>query len=197
MGDTIDSSAMLSALKFGFNACFGNNFENNSFQVTQKDIDRITDRSRGIVALTQKTQSREENSKDNCTSNNSEKWNEVNQIEESSPSKSRSRGSSRIPSKTSTEANLNENAQVSALDFDETIELTKIRHFEGNEWTTAKNASLSDISAAWIATKKRQRPSRYETQHVTNVGKTNVLKINNYDLTSGEPSVYGRELGGS
>ena len=195
--DTIDSSAMLSALKFGFNACFGNNFENNSFQVTQKDIDRITDRSRGIVALTQKTQSREENSKDNCTSNNSEKWNEVNQIEESSPSKSRSRGSSRISSKTSTEAYLDESAQVSALDFDETIELTKIRHFEGNEWATAKTASLSDISAAWIATKKRQRTSRYETQHVTNVGKTNVLKINNYDLTSGEPSVYGRELGGS
>ena len=191
--DTVDSSTMMSALKFGFNACFGNNFEDNSFRVTQRDIDKITDRSRGISTLTQSwEEEKEEREKERISSmsKNRSKKGKSAKKSVSSPSKKlsdKSGGGSDV-------GHLDEGVQLSALDFDETIELKKIRQFEGKEWEAAKNASLSDISVAWITNEKRQRTSRFETQHVTNVGKTNVLKANNYDLTGGEPSVYGREL---
>ena len=84
---------------------------------------------------------------------------------------------------------------MSALDYDEQEEFVDIRVFEGQDFAVVpKSVSLGDISEEWAVHTKRQRVSRFEEQHVVNVGKTNVLKINNYGLSSGEPSVYEREL---
>lgn len=57
-----------------------------------------------------------------------------------------------------------------------------------------KVASYADISKEWEIHSKRERQSRYTQEEVVNVGTVNVLKINNYTLSKGEPSVHEREL---
>lgn len=60
--------------------------------------------------------------------------------------------------------------------------------------------TLGDISSLWIIQQgeteqrsRRERQSRLEHVHVTNVGLVSVLKANNYTLEDGEPSVFDAE----
>lgn len=75
--------------------------------------------------------------------------------------------------------------------FEENVPMVNIRIFEGDE--IKKVTSIADISREWVERSQRDRKARVVTQYVTGVGKINVLKMNQYTLKDGEPSIYERE----
>jgi hypothetical protein len=76
----------------------------------------------------------------------------------------------------------------------------------GLEESQNKKESLSirSIASAWAKEKPtmvsqrsiRQKQTRTETVHMTGVGKIQVLKVNQYSIEEGEPSVFKREMKG-
>lgn len=79
--------------------------------------------------------------------------------------------------------------------FQEDAPLMALREFEGELLQSKKCVTLADISKEWIkdSTEKRVSKSRFDVVRVSNVGSVNVLKLNNYSLADGEPSVYELE----
>eukprot|EP01035_Chromulina_nebulosa_P018788 gene18788-24555_t len=178
VNDEVDKSTLLSALKFGFNSCFGMN--SKEIEITDDDIDAIIDRTRGLTSpdnLKLPTTSNDtlvDDISDDITSVDSN--NKINPINRSTNK-------------------LLEQAETSLLDFDESAPLTNLRLFEGEKYEEIKRPRTSDISTDWIIgdNKPREKKSRLSTEYIKNVGHINILNLNQYSLNDGEPSVFERE----
>jgi len=162
----VDISTVLSALKFGWNACFGADNDGGeecepSF-MSDETVDAIIDRTR--------------------LSNSSLMLDELSNDDASSKRQL---------------VGLQEGQEQSASRFEEAAPLVSIRNFEGEVVAREKKAvRMSDISSQWIIDnpgQKRERESRLEQVHVQDIGLVSVLKLNNYSLEQGEPSVFEKE----
>jgi hypothetical protein len=176
--DNVDTSTIMSALKFGFNACFGASSADGDAaaqEITDADLEAILDRSRCSASY---TTGRGKGGDDAPSAASS--------AEESKPTQAAAvLGRSNL---------LQEGLECSVADFEESAPLVNLRRLEGEDFSKEKISSLSDISSAWAEEQKRVRKSRMVQQHVVGVGMVNVLTSNMYDLEHGEPSVFEKEL---
>lgn len=172
----VEESTLMSALKFGWNSCLGSTGNSNTnFEISDSDIDALIDRNRGL----------------------------------DSDSTADGSNSQQVAQSFSFTSALKEGQQVSALEYEENAPFLDLRQFEGAQYErtnstgvggNAETKRLSDISTMWQQERpltKRVSISRAEQVHVAGVGKVNVLKVNNYSLDEGEPSVYEREANGT
>ena len=170
----VDISTVMSALKFGWNACFGADNDFNDAEeyaasyMSDEAVDSIIDRTR--------------------LSNSSL----------SGVLTDEGGGGGRASSRTRQLVGLQEDQEQSASFFEEAAPLVSIRSFEGEVFSReSKEVTMSDISSQWIIDKPpgqmRERESRLEQVLVRDVGLVSVLKINNYSLEQGEPSVFEKE----
>jgi len=90
-----------------------------------------------------------------------------------------------------------ENQEMTVEEFDENIPFVNTHELDGELLRpNRKYVTLGDISKQWAVEGKRVSTSRYDTVKVKNVGEVHVLKLNNYSLNQGEPSVFEREAKG-
>ena len=59
-----------------------------------------------------------------------------------------------------------ENAEQSLTTFDDTVALTKLRYFEGEDIKKVKSSTLSDISSMYTQEMKRERVSTVTHQDI-------------------------------
>lgn len=197
-------SVMMSAPKFGWNACFkANGGDNSTLEISDQDLDAIIDRNRGVVSEIKPTAVVKSESIDMTVV-----------IPTSSLTQTMSTAS--------TGSNLLfENQECSVDTFEESAPLLDLRTFEGEKYVKdAKSGRLSDIGEEWSQymqeqkrkrleaeaaalkaanskkVKKRDRVSRTNEVFVEDVGMVKILKSNDYDLLKGEPSVFEREMKG-
>jgi hypothetical protein len=178
--DTTDMSTMMSALKFGFSSLFSSDQGEGREEelISDAQVDAIIDRTRGFGLVD--------------------------------------------PPPLSISNSLHENQQHSLSSFQDhlAIPLVDLRYI-GGEYVERGNSTrpstddhsslpemtrqvssasdseltLRGIAAEWEGM-KRDRKQRTEIVRVKNVGEVRVLKINNYTLLGGEPSVFDREIRG-
>ena len=166
--EQIDSSTLLSTLKFGWNACFDPTSGNQEPEVTVKDLEVIIDRTiRTTDAASTIDDPSINNDNDVISNENTENC----------------------------KGKLKVNQESSVADFDESVPFISLRTLDGETILRdrSKDLYLSDISTAWLVEGKRKSQTRFEEVKVGQVGMVNVLKINNYSLEEGEPSVFERE----
>jgi hypothetical protein len=153
LDESEDSDKLMSTLRFGCNAVFGQNADKKHALPTDEDIETITDRSR---------------------------------TEDFSDGK------------------LKGGADSTAKEFDATTEFTATTDFGGVDFKKlreehGKKTKVKDIGQITELWKKRQRKNRIKMVEGTGSGYGSlvpVLALNDYDLESGEQSVFDRELKG-
>jgi hypothetical protein len=164
---------MMSALKFGWNACFSASKAGKS-GVSDADLDAIIDRTRGITtSATLPVKS--ELAKSNNDGNSNNPKNDGNSSSVSSiittstdgaiaPSTITALTSSTISTSaaqliatstasvasTSASSQLQEGLENTVADFDESVPFTNIRLFEGECLQTVAKSTMGDISKSWI-----------------------------------------------
>jgi hypothetical protein len=98
-----------------------------------------------------------------------------------------------------------EDQETSLADFEVDLPLTEVRFLSGEYISKEKRApsTLTEIAREWAEIRsddngkpKRVSSARTEMVQVKGVGAVSVLKLNNYSLQGGEPSVMERELKG-
>ena len=189
--DELDVSTVMSALKFGWNACFGasgsgDDNDSSNAEISDEALDAIIDRTRSSTsAVPQLVITQLQNNQ---------------QSESSYSSQQQTSAATANTTATATVSLLQEGQQTSVTQFEEAAPLVDLRYFEGSVMGKQQQtiATMGDISTQWIIQKRenfgRERQSRLEQIHVKNVGMVSVLKANNYTLEDGEPSVYDKEF---
>jgi SWI/SNF-related matrix-associated actin-dependent regulator of chromatin subfamily A member 5 len=152
LDESEDSDKLMSTLRFGCNAVFGQNSDKHALP-TDQDIETITDRSR---------------------------------------------------TEDFSDGNLKGGADATAKEFDATTEFTATTDFGGVDFKKlrdehGKKTKPKDIGQITELWKKRQRKNRIKMVEGTGSGYGSlvpVLAMNDYDLETGEKSVFDRELKG-
>ena len=147
--EELDGGKLLSTLRFGCNAVFGEDKE-EMLLPSDKDIDIITDRERS----------------------------------EDFSSGSLQGGTLSNAGDFDATAVFSETAKFGGIDF---IELRK-------KYEKEKPTDMSDISDRWAKRKKKQRIQMIKAKNSGWGGAVPVLNVNNYELATGELSVFEREL---
>ena len=169
-----DESEVFTALKFGWNAIFSGEGGKDSTDTekffSEEDLDRIIDRTRGLDENGKLLSSA---GKEKLGANGEKEAAEVDQ----------------------------DNVQVNIEEFDETTPLYDIRAIEGE---IAKNVEViltskekrlkrEGINERNLESGPRTKRSRLIQEYNEELGMIDVLRVNNYSLEEGEPSVYERE----
>lgn len=176
----VDISTIMSALKFGWNACFGADNDVHDEDADQCAASYLSDET--VDAIIDRTRLSNSSLSGELTDEGGE-------------------GGGMASSSARQLVGLQEGQEQSASGFEEAAPLVSIRSFEGEHFSRErKEVTMSDVSSQWIIDKlpgqggqRRERESRLEQVHVKDVGLVSVLKLNNYSLEQGEPSVFEKE----
>ena len=156
----VSKGELLATLKFGCDAVFGGDNENQNTLPTDHDIEVITDRSRSETFSDGKLKG----------------------------------GVTDTASEFKADANFTSTTKLGGIDFKE------VRDKHKKEQTKDAPKDLGGIADTWMKLQKRNRKSRIVNVKAAGSGygatSVPVLAANNYDLESGESSVFQRELGG-
>jgi SWI/SNF-related matrix-associated actin-dependent regulator of chromatin subfamily A member 5 len=176
---TIEASSMKSALKFGWNSVFNANSLLQN-QLSDKDLDIIIDRKRGLGNTDMNHQSSSSTSP-SINSSNLEVFNNKSILE---------------------------NQELTIDDYDENTPLYSTRMFDGKE-LNSKEFRDEDIAKEWEerGVGRRNKVSRTEQVYVDGVGMVSILKTDNsdkeiadhYENNEVEPMFIpknGRQVGG-
>jgi hypothetical protein len=186
-------STMMSALKFGFGSLLASKeLDGDSMSpddvISDEMLNNIIDRSRGLHATASSQQLQ------TITASGMQQMSSDEQASSEGP------------------AQLLQSVEQDAASFrkDMSLPMTSLRCLAGEHIPKtdgggddglssdlANPSNLRDIASQWMQVKsKRVRKTRVETVRVKNVGEVSVLKINDYSIEGGEPSVYDREIKG-
>jgi hypothetical protein len=169
--EKLTSSELLSALTFGADSIFSNE---GGAPPTDFELDAIIDRTpKGSVESPEKKVAAKKGRK-------------------TGPKSTKEKGAD-----DGAESGLQVGVQRTAANFEPAEQMVKIREFRGKLYnrqgpSPSKGSSMKDIANEWkeqVLHEKRERHSRLVT-----VNGQAVLKKNMYDLESGEPSVFEKEL---
>lgn len=181
-------STMMSALKFGFGSLMASRYLSGDEMPTEdivsdEMLNHIMDRSRGLTSATSS---------------------EPNSI---TPVGIKQLSSSEQDDGSENSLLLLQSVEQDAASFrrDMSLPMTSLRCLAGEYIPKIEDSCMSsdstipsnlrDIAMQWTLEKnKRVSKSRIETVRVKNVGNVSVLKINDYSIDGGEPSVFDREL---
>jgi len=179
-GETLEeASEVFSALKFGWNAIFngGGDAKDSSDAdkfFSEEDLDKIIDRTRGLDA-------------------NGKLLNTSSTMSKLEANGHRNGDADKVVDKN--------NVQVSIDDFDESAPMYDIKRIEGEIvkniepilTKVEKRLVSMGINQRNLENGPRTKRSRLIQEYSDDLGMIDVLKVNNYSLEEGEPSVYERE----